>query len=201
MDYPKAIKIAREVVAYLAEFCETDEQGKPRIIIAGSLRREKPEVKDIEIVCVPRLVHAKTGSMFDGVDFPDEPAPRVSAITRDALIPITGQGGLRKHGDRYSQFLLPEGIYVDLFCVLPPAQWGVILAIRTGSAEFSHWLVTSRRRGGAMPSNLHVADGALRNTDNSIIPTPTEEAFFAAIGLPWMEPNKREGWQHFAPAP
>jgi hypothetical protein len=42
-------------------------------------------------------------------------------------------------------------IAIDLFIVLPPAQFGAFFAIRTGTAEFSQWLVTPREKGGAIP--------------------------------------------------
>ena len=46
MKYEEALKIAEEVKALLAPHCL-------RIEIAGSIRRKKPEVKDIEIVAYP----------------------------------------------------------------------------------------------------------------------------------------------------
>lgn len=36
-----------------------------RINIAGSIRREKPEVKDIELICLPRSVEGGQVDMFD----------------------------------------------------------------------------------------------------------------------------------------
>ena len=45
MILSEALPIAEKLKAELAPFCS-------RIEIAGSIRRKKPEVKDIEIVCV-----------------------------------------------------------------------------------------------------------------------------------------------------
>ena len=50
MQLEKAEKIARKYVDLLAPFCE-------RIEIAGSTRRKKPEVGDIEIVCIPKQIN------------------------------------------------------------------------------------------------------------------------------------------------
>ena len=47
----RAQVVAAEVVALLAPACE-------RIEIAGSVRREKTDVGDIEIVCTPSVYHA-----------------------------------------------------------------------------------------------------------------------------------------------
>ena len=43
MEYNKALEIAEKTKAQLAPYCE-------RIEIAGSIRRKKPDVGDIEIV-------------------------------------------------------------------------------------------------------------------------------------------------------
>ncbi len=47
MRFEKAYSIAERVMKLLKPFCD-------RIEIAGSLRREKEEVKDIEIVAIPK---------------------------------------------------------------------------------------------------------------------------------------------------
>ena len=47
MEYEVAIEIAEKVKALLLPHCE-------RIEIAGSVRRKKPNVKDIEIVAIPK---------------------------------------------------------------------------------------------------------------------------------------------------
>lgn len=107
------------------------------------------------------------------------------------------QAGARllKNGPRYKQVALPEGINLDLFLVLQPAQqWGVLFAIRTGPAEFSHWLVTPRKDGGALPSNCRVKDGAVWE-GSAIVPMPEESDFFDFLGLGWIEPGQRQaGW-------
>jgi len=107
------------------------------------------------------------------------------------------QAGARllKNGPRYKQIALPDGINLDLFLVLQPAQqWGVLFAIRTGPADFSKWLVTPRKDGGALPSYCCVQDGVVRNGD-TIMPMPEESDFFDFLGLGWIEPGQRQaGW-------
>jgi DNA polymerase/3'-5' exonuclease PolX len=108
---------------------------------------------------------------------------------------------------------------LDLFQVVGSAQWGVIYAIRTGPGDFNHRLVTSRALGGACPLDRKVAGGRvwdltayttigrhnisrmpatkfLRLVGRSIpgapvIPTPEEEDFFAALGVPCWPPEQR----------
>ena len=79
---------------------------------------------------------------------------------------------------------------LDLFAVTPPAQWGVILAIRTGPGAFSTRLVTQRRYGGGMPEGYRVRDGALWDGER-LVETPEEADLFAALGLPWLPPERR----------
>ena len=47
MDLGEAQKIANEVVNQLSPYCD-------KVEIAGSIRRQKPTVNDIDIVLIPR---------------------------------------------------------------------------------------------------------------------------------------------------
>jgi len=184
MDYElsTAHRIADELIEHLRRACV-------QIEIAGSIRRRARWVHDIEIVAEPWL------EIGLAVDLFGEATATYHSRLDDALADLHEQQILRtfpgaKHGDRFKQFSVsPTGINLDLFVVRPPAQWGSILAIRTGPAHYSHWLVTPRRAGGAMPSYLRQREGALWDGD-TLIPTPTEETYFAALGispvpLPW----------------
>lgn len=51
--------------------------------------------------------------------------------------------------------------------------------------------MTPQHQGGGMPSDLRQWEGYLRRTDGSIVPCATEEAFFATLGVPWIEPRER----------
>jgi DNA polymerase/3'-5' exonuclease PolX len=69
-----------------------------------------------------------------------------------------------------------------------PEGYGLILAIRTGSDEWSHKrLATAWVRAG-----FHSEGGLLRREDGSVIPCRTERELFDVIGLPWVEPVDRE---------
>lgn len=160
-----AERIARKYSDMLAPYCE-------RIEIAGSIRRRKAEVGDIEIV-------AKPLSTFDLFGSPNG--------YHDLTLPLPAV----KNGQRYKQYILPEGINLDLFIVLPPAQWGVIFALRTGGAEFSKKLVTQRRYGGYLPSNCFVKDGVIHLITGETISTPEESDFFNLCGLGWIQPEER----------
>lgn len=156
-----------------------------RVEIAGSIRRQKPEVKDIELVAIPKpLINIFGEAVFE------EPLPITSRLHG---LSQSGQINLIKNGLRYKQFELleyPDRPRVDLFLVIPPAQWGAIFTIRTGSADFSRWLMTPRRKGGCMPDNMRQRDGALWDGEQ-MLETPTEESYFEALGIPWVPPEQR----------
>lgn len=181
MIYDLAYKLARDLADALAPACEVIE-------IAGGLRRRKPDVHDLELVAIPK-------SFPIVLNLLGEPTEQYRPLD-DYLTDLVKLGRLApasKNGPRYKQFkVLPSGIFLDLFIVLPPAQWGVIYAIRTGPAHYSHWLVTRQDRGGALPNHLRMKDGAIRPLyDDLVIETPTEESFFEALGIPMPEPADR----------
>ena len=122
---------------------------------------------------------------------------------------LAGIGVCRiKNGPRYKQIVLADGIrghdisalhaqraahqgraLVDLF-ITDWDRWGWIFLLRTGPAEFSHWLVKSKRYGGGLPSYLRADEGALCRGSEMLV-TPEEQDVFALLGLPWMEPSER----------
>src|SRR5690606_28750539 len=109
-----------------------------RIEIAGSLRRKKEMLGDIEIVAIPILHTNLLG----------EPLNTSEVDDLLATWPIT----LHKNGAKYKAFSFewqPGWTFkVDLFLQPDPATWGYNFMVRTGSAEFSHKMVTPRRFGG-----------------------------------------------------
>lgn len=181
MIHAQALAIAQ---AYMREFLPACE----RIEIAGSLRRGKPDVKDIELVAIPKP--------FSASDLFGQPIATMNALT--ALIDVGFLDLLPGHdykvikgGPKYKQIALPEGINLDLFIVTPPAQWGVLFTIRTGPADFSHWLVTQRRKGGCMPANATQLDGCVYVNDKPI-PMPEEMDYLTFLGLGWIDPKDRK---------
>jgi len=174
MKLETAQHIAEWWLNYLGRSCE-------KIAIAGSIRREKSEVKDIEIVAVPYAVEIP--NLFGGSGKFVYPIDK-----RLKGYPLT------KNGPRYKQISLKE-INIDLFLVLPPAQWGVIFTIRTGPASFSIRIVTHKKWGGLLPDYFKVDKGSLWSLEagkKTLISVPTEKDFFQAIGLDWIEPRERK---------
>ena len=176
MELQQAKQIADHWKALLAPACE-------RIEIAGSIRRGKLEVKDIDLVCIPKVesVPDLFGNPGTQVNHLEDLLSRI-VISEGALLVI--------NGPRQKKISLQEGIKLELWSVLPPAEWGAIFLIRTGPEAFAHWIVTARRIGGGLPSYMREKNGALWKNDRKI-ETPEEIDFFRALGLDYIEPNQR----------
>jgi len=166
MHLYKALPIAERIRAELAPHCE-------RIAIAGSIRRRKLEVGDIEIVCIPKTV--RTGLFNDELERSPEfchPVNRWPAVKGQA----TG---------KYTQRILPEGIKLDLFTACR-CNWGLILAIRTGSAEFS------KHRLAARWSQLgYKSVGGMLTRKGTTHAVREEQHLFTLLGIPWTDPEAR----------
>ena len=179
MELERALIIANNLLDQLRPYCD-------KVEVAGSVRRGLPEVHDIEIVCKPRVTDYKNlfGEPVYGYllyEWLDQTSPNY-------------QWGKRlKGGAKYREYTLPEGINLDLFIVVPPAHWGVIMTLRTGSADFSKWCVTPRRLGGGLPSSLMVTDGeVLHKASGKVVDMPEECDFLNLIDLGWVEPSERK---------
>ncbi len=179
MKLGKAYAIANKLARALEKGCE-------KIQVAGSVRREKAEVSDIEIVDQP---HLNTDANLLGDSW----------VISDSLTPVLEElgnlGALGEYvrgGDRQKVYKLPEGIPLELYIVLPPAQWGVILTLRTGPQLFSKKLVTQRRYGGFMPAWARCKDGGIYDSEGNLIEMPEEQDFFKFLNLPWLDPRDRD---------
>lgn len=162
--FSEALAVAEDLVSLLAPSCE-------RIAIAGSLRRRKPEVGDIELVAIPRARYDLFGEKIGY----DDPTQGLDAV-------------FTKRGEKYKQFTW-QGMTVDLF-LTTPLQWGIILAIRTGPGDFSRKLVTPRLYGGFLPPGFRCEGGWLWREEQRL-GTPEEEDVFRLLGLAYIPPEQR----------
>lgn len=157
----KAQDLTRRIIEPLSPGCE-------RIEPAGSVRRKKAEVGDLEIVCLAK----------PNLDFV------INGLVESGRL-LRGD----KNGPRYKNFVIPStGSKLDLF-ITTPETWGAVFTIRTGSAEFSNKLVTQRYKGGWLPDDLTFEEGRIKK-DGQLLPTPEEKDVFALLGW-YVEPEKR----------
>jgi DNA polymerase/3'-5' exonuclease PolX len=161
----EALDICADTVADLRPHClKIDE--------AGSVRRRRPTIGDLEIVCLPNRDPLESTPLFAG--------GFAAAVEQWPKI-IGGPDG------RYTKRMLPCGLKLDLFMPHPDG-YGLILAIRTGSEDWVHKVLAT----GWKRSGFHSDKGLLRREDESVIPCRTERELFDVIGLRWVEPVDRE---------
>ncbi len=155
--------------------------------IAGSVRRRRDEVHDLEIVGVPKM-RKMMGMLTDEVE-PDLPyireVLRSEGWTRG---PPNKAGAKAPFGPRYLKLDNGDGLQLDLFLVYPPCEWGVLFFIRTGSAKWSMKVVTRLHDYGLKSEDGHIVRVATGET----LPCPEEEMMFTYAHLPYVEPKLRD---------
>ena len=161
MKLDAATAIANRIREALAPHCYRCE-------IAGSIRRKKPDVGDIEIVAIPKPYD--TDLFESGIATVINRWPAVKGI-----LPC-----------KYTQRIHPEGIKVDFFFARPE-NWGLIFAIRTGSADYSHRVLAV----GWVRQGYHSEDGMVTRKDGAPVPCCDERDLFRIAGVPWTEPENR----------
>jgi len=160
MELKIAEPIAERVKASLAPLCA-------RIEIAGSIRRKRPFVHDIDMVCIP----SNQGQF---------------------LYALQQLGRIKMGGQKLIRCEMPE-IVLDVY-IATPETWATLLLIRTGSAKHNIMLCSLAKRNGM---KLHAdGSGLFRFTDcegtESREAGDTEESIFEALGMEYKMPEQRE---------
>lgn len=163
MPYKEAKEIADKILLLLSPHCY-------RIEIAGSIRREKNIVGDVEIVCIPKPY--QTGLFQDGI---------AQVVSQWQKV----KGELEYGKCKYTQRILPEGIKLDLFFA-EEGNWGLIFAIRTGSAEYSHKVLANGwvKRG-------YKSEGGYLTQNGKTYEVREEKDLFERLGIQYVEPKHR----------
>jgi DNA polymerase/3'-5' exonuclease PolX len=164
VELEKAEKLADELIEFLLPYCKRAE-------VAGSTRRKKDIVHDIEIVAVANNVNILKNKL---------------GLLLLKLEGISKSNPFIKAGDKYIQFRY-KAEQIDLF-LADEDNWGLIYLMRTGSAAFSaHVLATWKKvTGGGYSENgyLHAADGKR-------ILTREETDVFSLCKMKYVEPELR----------
>ena len=156
-----ANEVAQEIIGELSGL-----PGIEEIIPAGSLRRGKETVGDLDLLV--------TGPGAEGALEPFTKLPKVHEVLAK---------GVNKASVKYGW----EGLQVDMR-TLPRENYGAALQFFTGSKE--HRVVL---RGRALKLGLTLNEYALARLDTkAVVASRTEEEIYEALGLAWIPPEMRE---------
>lgn len=162
----KALKYADAIHASLAPFCA-------KIEIAGSIRRARESVGDVDVVC---LAHPG-----------QDAALRARAKAKTTVV---------SEGPHSLVVTMANGVQIDLWFAQPqsadllrvtPGTWGTVLLCRTGSREHNI-LICERARSAGM--RWDPTRGLFRG--DALVASETEKEIFEALGLQWIPPALRE---------
>jgi DNA polymerase (family 10) len=160
MPLGRALPLGRELVHALQGV-----SGVKDVILAGSLRRMKDTIGDIDILAIsttPKMV-------------------------MQALVRLPQVSDVLEVGETKASIRHREGIQVDLR-VVEPACFGAALVYFTGSKQHS-----IRIREMALKKGLKMSEyGVFRAATGRRVAGATEEEIYASIGLPWIPPELRE---------
>jgi DNA polymerase (family 10) len=166
-----ALQHAQVVMDELERNCE-------RVEIAGSLRRQVPVVKDIEICAIAR--HDENGhSLLDKWARQTGAVQWIKTGTSE-IIPRAPRPGARQ-----LRGVLPIGIKLDLF-ITTRERWGATFLIRTGSASYSKGVVTLAKKLGCR------FEGGEFWVHGASTPVPEEEDIYRLLRLQFVPPDKRD---------
>jgi DNA polymerase/3'-5' exonuclease PolX len=199
MRLQDACALADEWVGRLRPFCD-------RVEVAGSVRRRRPEVKDIEIVAIPKWETRHRGGLLL---LPEERAAEPVNLLWEAAKRLERNGAMRwikpgtphlvdwplRPDGRYWRGLIlgpdyTEQIKLDLF-LCDRDNWGTIFLIRTGSAEFSHAVANRARLMGRPFRNGRLTDGGAGLRPPHPIATAEEDDVFRLLRLTSIPPEER----------
>jgi len=169
MELERAKAIAGNIKAVLESSCE-------RIVIAGSIRRQKPDVGDIELLCIPKYIA--------GVDMLD--AKIQTLIYFDLLGYRLNKLGSKVYGPKNKLLVHPSGIGVDVFST-DELCWPVALVVRTGGEKTNKEIATRALERGmkfrAYGDGFDTPDGHMQ--------CKSEQEVFQAVGLRYLSPEER----------
>ena len=159
MRYGKILPIAEKYLEKIEPYCL-------RAVIAGSIRREKRDCNDIELVIM------------------------IDQTKMQELVEIMDEFGGRVRGDitgKATQRMTEEGLRLDIFIAAKDGtNWGNVLVIRTGSAAFSKWIMGFR----AKEVGLRHQGGYLVKNEKKLI-CKEEMEVFRLLKLSWISPQDR----------
>lgn len=181
--YGVAYAIAAGIVHDLRPFCV-------RIEIAGSLRRRKADVGDIEILYIPVIVEEPdTTDLFATIDANKADELIQKLERRGVLERRLSKTGHQAYGAKNKLMAhAPSRIPVDLFAATPQTWWNQLVC-RTGPAELNQQIAAAAIAKG-WHWNVYGA-GFSQGDYTECVEMHSEAEVFAFVGMPCLDPEHR----------
>jgi DNA polymerase (family 10) len=159
------------------------EPAMKRIEVAGSIRRQKQTVGDIELVAI--------------VDDRDKLYRLISDVGQTIKPGVPGVvPWTPKMDSRYVRVRLAEGMNLDLF-VASPENWGGLFLMRTGSASgadgnaFNGFVPRMFKRWKTLSGGGRMTDAMPTMPDGTQLPVYEEQDFFDLLEMDFVPPVER----------
>lgn len=183
--YPRAVaeKVITDIVNDLGPWTE-------RYDIAGSYRRGKADVGDVEMVYIPKYRNRVT-DLFGAIEQVDLLGEWLeeNMLSPGAMFSLRMNSAGRKIGFGPLNKMLVHNatnVPVDIFTT-SAANWGMAMVVRTGPADLNIHIMRAFLAKGMKG---HAYGGVTRRGLD--MPMPTEEDVFKALGWSYRVPQDRD---------
>ena len=154
------------VIPIATQLCKSLEPSADRVAYAGSLRRMKEIVHDVDILAASTSVE-RTMKAF---------------LSMPVIESVLAQGPTK------ASVRVQDDLQVDLR-VVEPKSWGAAMHYFTGSKAHN-----IRMRERAIKQGLKLNEYGLFDADEKCVVGPEEQEIFERLGLPFIPPVLREDW-------
>lgn len=169
MKLEHARRLAAVIMGAMAPYCA-------RIEVAGSVRRGRPWVNDVDFVVLdpnPAEFRQRAGANAIGV----KDGPEILIV--------------RLRDGTQVDFFFAHGPTTELLDT-KPGNWGTVLLCRTGSKEHNIHLAQRAQKLGFKWETMIGLTFAVDMKGTQIMASETEEDIFKELDLPFIKPEDRE---------
>lgn len=170
MKLAEAEKYAEQILSCIGSLVS-------RAAVAGSVRRRRPQVRDIDLVVIPKQLQV---SVFN-VD-PDSSWNSIYNRLSSRL----KMKKIRKGPELMTLGFPDVDLPVDIYRARPET-WGVLHLIRTGSIDHNIRMCSRAKRMGMM---LSAKRGVIK--DGNVVACEKEQDIFRALDMRYIPPERRE---------
>jgi DNA polymerase/3'-5' exonuclease PolX len=162
-----AAHLAAHILKCMRPYCQPG-----RIKVAGSIRRRRPFVHDIDIVCIPLSMHRFKARVGQRCQIRSDGHYQMTAVTKSGI---------------QVDFFFPQLSQAELFGQGAPCTWGSVLLCRTGPVDFNRRYATAAK----LHDMRWNPNEGLVGPRGNVLASETEQDMFDALGIHYLQPWER----------